>query len=57
LSKTAQEALDDIQKRDYTRIVSFDANEISSLGLAIYGNGTTIVALFNQNLSKETLIT
>jgi hypothetical protein len=57
LAKTAQEALDDIQKRDYPSIVSFHANEITSLGLAIYGNGTKIVALFNPNLSEETLIT
>jgi hypothetical protein len=53
LSKTAQEALDDIEKRNYPSIVSFDAKEITSLGLVIYGNGTKIVALFNQNESKS----
>jgi hypothetical protein len=46
LAKTAQEALNDIEKRNYPSIVSFNAKEITSLGLAIYGNGTKIVALF-----------
>ncbi|MDR0548026.1 MAG: hypothetical protein LBI10_01215 [Deltaproteobacteria bacterium] len=53
LSKTAQEALDDIEKRNYPSIVSFHANEITSLGLAIYGDGTKIVALFKQIKSKS----
>ncbi|MDR0549186.1 MAG: hypothetical protein LBI10_07240, partial [Deltaproteobacteria bacterium] len=48
LAKTAQEALDDIEKRNYPSIVSFHAKEITSLGLAIYGDGTKIVALFGQ---------
>jgi hypothetical protein len=47
LSKKAQEALDDIKKRNYPSIVSFHAKEITYLGLAIYGDGTKIFALFN----------
>ncbi|MDR0548315.1 MAG: hypothetical protein LBI10_02725, partial [Deltaproteobacteria bacterium] len=53
LAKTAQEALDDIEKRNYPSIVSFHANEITSLGLAIYGDGTKIVALFKQIKPKS----
>ncbi|MDR0548564.1 MAG: hypothetical protein LBI10_04020, partial [Deltaproteobacteria bacterium] len=53
LSKKAQEALDDIEKRNYPSIVSFHAKEITSLGLAIYGNGTKMVALLKQIQSKS----
>jgi hypothetical protein len=46
LSKAVQEALDDIEKRDYHGIVKLEAKKIIDLGLAVCGYGSQVKAAF-----------
>jgi hypothetical protein len=46
LSKAAQQALEDIKTNDYHGIVKLKANEIVDFGLAIYGVGSKVKAIF-----------
>jgi DNA-binding ferritin-like protein (Dps family) len=53
LSKAAQQALDDAKTRNYQGIVKLNANVIIDLGLAIYGVGSKVKAIFGQKWSKD----
>jgi hypothetical protein len=46
LTQAAKRALNQINKKKYGDLVKKGAKEIIKLGLAIYGNGSHITALF-----------
>jgi phosphoglycolate phosphatase-like HAD superfamily hydrolase len=48
LPASAQEALNDMVKRDYHSIISSDSKEIVDLGLAVYGHGHHVKAAFGN---------
>ncbi|MDR1607476.1 MAG: AAA family ATPase [Deltaproteobacteria bacterium] len=48
LSKAAANALKDITERDYHSIIGGEAKEIIDLGLAVYGDGSRVMAIFGS---------
>jgi hypothetical protein len=53
LSKSAYEALDNIEKINYSNVLSCEDKEITYLGLSIYGNGTKMLAIFRPKKSLK----
>jgi hypothetical protein len=47
-SQAAQQALEDISKKNYPGILKLKAKEIIALGLAIYSHGAQIKAVFGS---------
>jgi hypothetical protein len=46
LAKRAETALEDITNRNYHQVIESEAKEIIYLGMAIYGHGTKVKAIF-----------